>query len=230
MSHASRLEGLARSGALTYLPPVVEKKSHPGRRMVGVLMCAALLAAPLLIPIGNRATSLGSAKLTGAIRDLPTARPSEAVRSVPPSTVVPPPTVVPPFTAATEAPKREAPSRSKPAPRVTTTTAKPRPATTAAPAPRPQPQPQPQPEPAPAGNTQSGKASWYDTYAGTCAHRTLPKGTMVNVTNTANGKSVTCRVADRGPYVAGRIIDLDRRLFAQLAPPSSGVINVNISW
>jgi len=53
---------------------------------------------------------------------------------------------------------------------------------------------------------------------------------MVNVTNTANGKSVRCRVADRGPYVSGRIIDLEKALFAQLASPSAGVINVHISW
>jgi rare lipoprotein A len=72
----------------------------------------------------------------------------------------------------------------------------------------------------------SGIASMYgskkDGYAGkrtasgervnsgalTAAHKTLPFGTMVRVTNTRNGKSVTVRINDRGPFVRGRVIDL----------------------
>jgi len=42
----------------------------------------------------------------------------------------------------------------------------------------------------------------------TAAHKTLPFGTMVRVTNDANGKSVVVRINDRGPFVSGRIIDL----------------------
>ena len=42
----------------------------------------------------------------------------------------------------------------------------------------------------------------------TAAHRTLPFGTRVQVTNAANGRSVVVRINDRGPFVAGRIIDL----------------------
>ena len=42
----------------------------------------------------------------------------------------------------------------------------------------------------------------------TAAHRTLPFGTRVNVTNQRNGKSVVVRISDRGPFVRGRIIDL----------------------
>lgn len=42
----------------------------------------------------------------------------------------------------------------------------------------------------------------------TAAHRTLPFGTQVKVTNHANGRSVVVRINDRGPYVAGRVIDL----------------------
>jgi rare lipoprotein A len=42
----------------------------------------------------------------------------------------------------------------------------------------------------------------------TAAHRTLPFGTMVRVTNERNGRSVVVRINDRGPFVAGRIIDL----------------------
>jgi peptidoglycan lytic transglycosylase len=42
----------------------------------------------------------------------------------------------------------------------------------------------------------------------TAAHRTLPFGTMVRVTNTSTGRSVVVRINDRGPFVSGRIIDL----------------------
>lgn len=135
----------------------------------------------------------------------------------------------------------------------TTTTAPPPPPTTAAAKPKPKPtttvkprvaaasvattvKPKPKPTtttttaPPRATNSQTGKASWYDHHAGTCAHRSLPMGTMVNVTNVANGKSVVCRVADRGPFVAGRIIDLDRDGFAQIASTSAGVIDVRITW
>jgi rare lipoprotein A len=63
-----------------------------------------------------------------------------------------------------------------------------------------------------------------------CAHKTLPMGTVVTVTNVDNGKSTTCRVGDRGPYVEGRIIDLSPEAFSQLAPLSEGVINVKLTW
>jgi rare lipoprotein A len=42
----------------------------------------------------------------------------------------------------------------------------------------------------------------------TAAHRTLPFGTMVRVTNKRNGKSVVVRINDRGPFIRGRVIDL----------------------
>ncbi|MEP6943276.1 MAG: septal ring lytic transglycosylase RlpA family protein [Betaproteobacteria bacterium] len=48
----------------------------------------------------------------------------------------------------------------------------------------------------------------YDSKLATAAHRTLAFGTSVRVTNLANGKSVIVRVNDRGPHVAGRIVDL----------------------
>jgi rare lipoprotein A len=87
------------------------------------------------------------------------------------------------------------------------------------------------PPPPSSGNSESGKASWYDQAPdGTCAHKTLPMGTIVKVTNTANGKSTTCRVADRGPYHDGWIIDLAKSTFAQIAPTSAGVISVRIEW
>lgn len=90
----------------------------------------------------------------------------------------------------------------------------------------------PQPCCAGAGHAQSGAASWYDSPHGsyTAAHRTLPIGTVVTVTNTANGASVRVRIADRGPFVEGRVIDLDRVAFSELASLSTGVIRVEVTW
>jgi rare lipoprotein A (peptidoglycan hydrolase) len=94
-----------------------------------------------------------------------------------------------------------------------TTTTRPRPTTTTAPR-----------------NQESGPASWYQAANGTCAHKTLPFGTVVTVTNVSTGASVQCRVADRGPYAGSRIIDLDKETFAQIAPTGAGVIDVRITW
>lgn len=76
-----------------------------------------------------------------------------------------------------------------------------------------------------------GKATYYfglpgDSGYATTAHKTLPFGTIVEVTNLANGKTVKAEVTDRGPYVHGRVLDLSEEAFAELAPLSSGVINV----
>ncbi|MDQ1490258.1 MAG: hypothetical protein QOJ23_2772 [Actinomycetota bacterium] len=80
------------------------------------------------------------------------------------------------------------------------------------------------------GGHQEGGASWYRYKPGTCAHRTLPKGTVVKVTNLATGQSASCTVADRGPFVAGRIIDLDRSVFMAIATGNQGVVRVRIEW
>ncbi|HUH07492.1 MAG TPA: septal ring lytic transglycosylase RlpA family protein [Egibacteraceae bacterium] len=105
--------------------------------------------------------------------------------------------------------------------------------------PPPEPTPTPTPESAPAPesddpaeNIEEGGASWYDAPGTgfTAAHRTLPKGTIVTVTNTSNGRSVQVTINDRGPYVAGRIIDLSKEAFAEIGSLSRGVINVRIEW
>jgi rare lipoprotein A len=58
-----------------------------------------------------------------------------------------------------------------------------------------------------AGNrTASGER--FDPRAFTCAHRSLPLGTMLRVTNLANGRSVTVRVNDRGPFARSRVLDM----------------------
>lgn len=55
------------------------------------------------------------------------------------------------------------------------------------------------------------------------AHKTLPFGTKVKVTNPANGKSVTVRINDRGPFIKGREIDLSRGAARALGMLSQGV-------
>lgn len=92
-----------------------------------------------------------------------------------------------------------------------------------------------------AQNVQTGKASYYalrftgrKTASGekmhhdslTCAHRTFPFGTMLKVTNPANGKSVIVRVTDRGPYVKGRIIDLSARAAREIGIIAQGIAPV----
>ncbi|TDQ44182.1 septal ring lytic transglycosylase RlpA family protein [Actinorugispora endophytica] len=72
--------------------------------------------------------------------------------------------------------------------------------------------------------TASGET--FDPSAMTAAHKTLPFDTMVRVTNTANGKSVTVRINDRGPYIAGRCLDLSTASFSMIAPPGQGVAQV----
>ena len=53
---------------------------------------------------------------------------------------------------------------------------------------------------------------------------------MVTVVNTRNGKSTRCRVGDRGPFVAGYIIDLAPEQFDQISARSAGVFPAKISW
>jgi len=68
----------------------------------------------------------------------------------------------------------------------------------------------------------------FDNYAMTAAHKTLPFGTEVKVTNLNNGKSVSVRINDRGPFVKGRIIDLSRAAFSQIADLDRGLVKVEI--
>ena len=62
----------------------------------------------------------------------------------------------------------------------------------------------------------------------TCAHKTLPFGTMLKVTNLKNGKSTIVEVTDRGPYVKGRIIDLSKAAAEEIDMVNAGVANVEI--
>jgi rare lipoprotein A len=88
-----------------------------------------------------------------------------------------------------------------------------------------------------------GMASWYGkdfhgklTASGekynirhyTAAHKTLPFGTIVRITNTKNGNHVEVKINDRGPFVKGRVIDLSPKAFKKIAPLDQGVIPVKI--
>lgn len=79
------------------------------------------------------------------------------------------------------------------------------------------------------GKAHRGAASWY-AYTGTmaAANPWLPKGSYVRVTNMENGKSVIVVINDRGPFVPGRIIDLDKVAFEKIASIGAGVINVKM--
>ena len=79
------------------------------------------------------------------------------------------------------------------------------------------------------GKSHTGGASWY-AWTGTmaAANPWLPKGSYVKVTNLENGKSVIVVINDRGPFVPGRIIDLDKVAFAKIASVGAGVITVKM--
>jgi rare lipoprotein A len=68
----------------------------------------------------------------------------------------------------------------------------------------------------------------FDPYKLTAAHRTLPFGTRVRVTNIATGRSVTVRVNDRGPYVPGRVVDVSYSAAETLGIVERGVAMVKL--
>jgi len=75
----------------------------------------------------------------------------------------------------------------------------------------------------------NGSVTYYDHPAGTCASPWLPFGTVVEVTNPANGASVTCVVDDREADTT-RAIDLATASFAQIAPLWQGVVDARLRW
>jgi rare lipoprotein A len=90
------------------------------------------------------------------------------------------------------------------------------------------------------GSGQSGVASyywqpqrvasggWFNPNALTAAHRSLPFGTRVRVTHAGNGRSVDVLINDRGPFIAGRIIDLSRAAAKMLGMTSQGIAKVKV--
>lgn len=99
------------------------------------------------------------------------------------------------------------------------------------------------PIPSSVGFTEKGVSSWYgkkfhgrltsngetyNMYAMTAAHKTLPMHTKLLVTNLDNGKRTVVRVNDRGPFIAGRIIDLSYKAGTQIGIHRKGIANVHI--
>ncbi len=94
-----------------------------------------------------------------------------------------------------------------------------------------------------AGWTERGRASWYggffhgrltasgvryDQHAPMAAHRTLPFGTLVRVTNLTNGQATWVVIRDRGPFIPGRVIDLSRHSAEQLDMVRPGTAPVRL--
>ncbi len=78
-----------------------------------------------------------------------------------------------------------------------------------------------------AGN-RTANGERFDPGALTAAHRTLPMGTRLRVTNKANGKSVVVRINDRGPFAKNRIIDVSRAAAERIAMIRSGTARVSL--
>lgn len=70
---------------------------------------------------------------------------------------------------------------------------------------------------------------WFNPNAMTAAHKTLPFGTKVRVTNKNNGRSVVVTINDRGPYIAGRVIDLSSAAAGVVGMKGSGVAPVSVA-
>jgi rare lipoprotein A len=77
-------------------------------------------------------------------------------------------------------------------------------------------------------HAESGLASYYGGrgHGMTCAHRTRPMGSVLTVS--AGGRTIQCRVNDRGPFVRGRVIDLSVTAARALGMMRSGVVRVSI--
>ncbi|HEY7663430.1 MAG TPA: septal ring lytic transglycosylase RlpA family protein [Xanthobacteraceae bacterium] len=75
-------------------------------------------------------------------------------------------------------------------------------------------------------HTASGER--FDSHELTAAHRSLPFGTRVRVTNVATGQSVTVRVNDRGPFVPGRVVDVSHGAAEELGIVKRGVAKVKV--
>ncbi len=101
------------------------------------------------------------------------------------------------------------------------------------------------PEPSRQTTRETGLGSWYGpkfhgklTASGevfnqdrfTAAHRSLPWGSRVKVTNLANGKSIDVRINDRGPFGKGRIIDVSRAAAKALDMVGRGITTVQVEW
>jgi rare lipoprotein A len=76
--------------------------------------------------------------------------------------------------------------------------------------------------------TQTASGEKFDAHELTAAHPTLPFGTRLRVTNVATGRSGTVRVNDRGPYVAGRVVDVSYSAADRLGMVRGGIAKVRL--
>ncbi|MDB5513718.1 MAG: hypothetical protein JWQ17_476 [Tardiphaga sp.] len=76
--------------------------------------------------------------------------------------------------------------------------------------------------------TQTANGEKFNTNELTAAHPTLPFGTKLQVTNVATGRSVTVRINDRGPYVAGRVVDVSYAAADALGMVGGGLAKVKL--
>lgn len=206
--------------------------------MVALTFSAVILGTPLLVLSGP-----ASHAVAGPARSPSPARPSagqgpfagtalarfqggvgDAVNNLSPSTTLGPSTTLSPPTtvvvAATSTHTTLDPLVVKSSIPSTTTT-RPPPTTTAPPTTT---------TTAPA-NRQTGIATWYaESPAGGCASPTLPRGTVLKVTDNATGASITCLVDDVEGDNPGRVVDLAPSEFSQMADLSQGVIEVTVAW
>jgi rare lipoprotein A len=184
---------------------------------------------------GPSSTSTTALSADGELASARVEQFAKAERSSRGAVIVTTTTTTEPPTTTTAAPTTTAPkptTTTTARPKPTTTTAKPT-TTTAAPATTTTAKPTTTSTmgPPPPCCRQEGGASYHDyPDIRTCAHKSLPKGTALKVTNLGNGKVTSCVVNDRGPYVEGRILDLSREAFAEIANISDGVIRVSIEW
>ena len=81
---------------------------------------------------------------------------------------------------------------------------------------------------APYHNRRGSNGEIYDMHAMTAAHRTLPLGSIVRVTNPESGNSTIVRITDRGPFIAGRMIDLSRAAADKIGLVEKGTAPVRI--
>jgi len=212
----------------------IQKGSRPG---AALFLCGALLIVPLLLIQNDSSASASQAradradhhgrarpasggvprwKLASAHRAQPAA-PMAVVDAVAAGQQATPPaaTTVPttPTVARGPVPTQEVAARVVP----TTTTPVTAPTTTA------------QPVVAASASVHYGQVTYYAHPAGECASPWLSFGTVVRVTNPANGESVSCVVNDREADTS-RSIDLATDSFAQIAPLSQGVIDAQLAW
>ncbi|MHB8465564.1 MAG: septal ring lytic transglycosylase RlpA family protein [Acidimicrobiales bacterium] len=201
------------------------------RLLVPLLLCVGMVVVPLVaLSAGATPQAAGTVRVAagapGVAAPSPDGPPAPDAAASAPAQVTPTTVAVADLTAVvapatTRASVAHVAAVSRPLARRTTATAATTPPTTDPPAPT---------APSSSGRSETGQASWYGAPAGTCAHQTLPFGTVVRLWDKETGKTATCTVEDRGPYQDNRIIDLAPDVFSRLAPTSDGVIEVQIAW